>query len=104
MTVALHFRPKEGWHGYWSNPGDAGLGMRLDWRLPEGWTAGEPQYPVPTRLVLAGLMNHVFKGDYAVLVPITVPENADVATGCRSLLRRNGLPAPTRSACPKAPS
>lgn len=79
LTVALHFRPKEGWHGYWSNPGDAGLGMRLDWRLPAGWTAGEPQYPVPTRLVLAGLMNHVFKGDYAVLVPIMVPENANVA-------------------------
>lgn len=79
VTVALHFRPNEGWHGYWSNPGDAGLGMRLNWRLPPGWQAGEPQYPVPTKLVLAGLMNHVFKGEYAVLVPITVPEGADMA-------------------------
>ncbi|MFC3098724.1 protein-disulfide reductase DsbD family protein [Alteraurantiacibacter palmitatis] len=79
MTVALHFRPKEGWHGYWSNPGDAGLGMQLDWRLPPGWQAGEPQYPVPSKLVLAGLMNHVFKGEYAVLVPITVPADAQVA-------------------------
>ncbi|MFC3102163.1 protein-disulfide reductase DsbD family protein [Altererythrobacter lauratis] len=79
LTVALHFRPKEGWHGYWSNPGDAGLGMQLDWRLPQGWQAGEPQYPVPSKLVLAGLMNHVFKGEYAVLVPITVPANAAIA-------------------------
>ena len=76
LMVALHFRPAEGWHGYWSNPGDAGLGMRLDWQLPPGWQAGEPQYPVPQRLVLAGLMNHVFEGDYAVLVPITVPAGA----------------------------
>lgn len=78
LTVALHFRPAEGWHGYWSNPGDAGLGMRLDWHLPQGWQAGAPQYPVPKQLVLAGLMNHVFEGEYAVLVPVTVPQGATV--------------------------
>ncbi len=78
LTVALRFRPQEGWHGYWSNPGDAGLGMELDWTLPEGWEAGEPQYPVPEALELIGLINHVFKEPYAVLVPITVPESAAV--------------------------
>ena len=79
LTVALVFRPGEGWHGYWSNPGDAGLGMRLDWRLPPGWQAGEPQYPVPSRLLIQGLMNHVYKHDYAVLVPISVPEGASLS-------------------------
>lgn len=79
LTVALVFRPKPCWHGYWSNPGDAGLGMRLEWRLPQGWQAGEPLYPVPQRLVIQGLMNHVYEGDYAVLVPISVPDSADVA-------------------------
>lgn len=73
LTLALHFRPEPGWHGYWSNPGDAGLGMRLEWNLPEGWRAGEPLYPVPRRLLIAGLMNHVYEGDYAVLVPVEVP-------------------------------
>ncbi|MEO5706498.1 MAG: protein-disulfide reductase DsbD domain-containing protein [Alteraurantiacibacter sp.] len=76
LAVALVFRPKPGWHGYWSNPGDAGLGMRLDWHLPEGWQAGEPLYPVPHQLVISGLMNHVYEGDYAVLVPLTVPQGA----------------------------
>lgn len=76
MQVAFVFRPDEGWHGYWSNPGDAGLGMVLDWHLPAGWEAGEPQYPVPQKLVLSGLMNHVYEGEYAVLVPITVPAGA----------------------------
>ena len=78
--VALHFMPSTPeWHGYWSNPGDAGLGMELDWDLPEGWEAGEPLYPLPKRLVIGGLMNHVYEGDYAVLVPIGVPESAAVA-------------------------
>lgn len=70
-TLALAFTPKDGeWHGYWSNPGDAGQGMRLDLDLPPGWSAGEPLYPVPTTLEIAGLMNHVYKGPYAVLVPL----------------------------------
>lgn len=73
LTLAIHFEPvSEEWHGYWSNPGDAGLGMALDWELPEGWQAGEPLYPVPQKLSISGLMNHVYKGAYAVLVPISV--------------------------------
>jgi len=76
MTLALHFTPEPGWHGYWSNPGDAGYGMALDWRLPAGWSAGAPQYPVPQRLTIAGLMNHVYEADYAVLVPLSVPPRA----------------------------
>jgi DsbC/DsbD-like thiol-disulfide interchange protein/cytochrome c biogenesis protein CcdA len=78
LTLALRFTPQPGWHGYWANPGDAGYGMRLAWNLPEGWTAGEPLYPVPQRLLIAGLMNHVYEGDYAVLVPIEVPASAAV--------------------------
>jgi DsbC/DsbD-like thiol-disulfide interchange protein/cytochrome c biogenesis protein CcdA len=78
LTLAFHFTPEPGWHGYWLNPGDAGYGMELEWRLPEGWEAGEPRYPVPEKLVIAGLMNHVYEGDYAVLVPITVPAQAAV--------------------------
>ncbi len=78
--LALHFTPRsDEWHGYWSNPGDAGLGMELDWTLPPGWSAGEPLYPVPHKLVLGGLMNHVYEGRYTVLVPIGVPRGADVA-------------------------
>ncbi|MGN3974102.1 protein-disulfide reductase DsbD family protein [Tsuneonella sp. SYSU-LHT278] len=72
LTLAIRFDPEPGWHGYWKNPGDAGYGMELDWDLPAGWTAGEPQYPVPTKLVIGGLMNHVYKGPYAVLVDVAV--------------------------------
>ena len=53
--------------------------MRLEWRLPDGWEAGEPQYPVPQELELLGLINHVYKEPYAVLVPIEVPQSAAVA-------------------------
>ena len=74
--LALDFLPIEGWHGYWSNPGDAGQGMCLDWDLPDGWQAGEPLYPVPQTYVTQGLMNHIFEGEHAVLLPLQVPEGA----------------------------
>ncbi|MDT8281046.1 MAG: protein-disulfide reductase DsbD family protein, partial [Erythrobacter sp.] len=77
--LALRFTPSaHEWHGYWSNPGDAGQGMKLWLNLPEGWRVGEARYPVPQRLTISGLMNHIYEGTYAVLVPVIVPPGADV--------------------------
>lgn len=80
VTLAFRFRPKPGWHGYWENPGDAGAGLQLDWTLPPGVTVGKPRFPVPERLVIAGLMNYVYEGEHAVLVPITVAADAVAGT------------------------
>jgi len=82
--LALRFTPSaREWHGYWSNPGDAGQGMKLWLDLPDGWQVGEALYPVPQRLTISGLMNHIYEGPYTVLVPITVPAGAKVTTGLR---------------------
>jgi len=76
VMLAVLMQPDKGWHGYWSNPGDAGLGLTLDWQLPAGARAGDLQVPVPQTLLLSGLMNHVYEHEYAVLVPLTVPADA----------------------------
>lgn len=69
--IALRFMPSAPeWHGYWSNPGDAGQGMRLSLNLPPDWEVGEARYPVPKRLLVSGLMNHIYEGPYTVLVPV----------------------------------
>ncbi len=75
-SVAILMRPAPGWHGYWLNPGDAGLGMTLNWRVPEGAMPGPPHYPVPRTLTIAGLMNHVYESDYAILSSLTLPPGA----------------------------
>ena len=77
VELAIHMRPAPGWHGYWLNPGDAGLPMDVQWQLPKGFSAGPLRYPVPTRLTVAGLMNYVFEQDYAVLVRLKVPAGAN---------------------------
>ena len=75
-SVALVMRPAPGWHGYWSNPGDAGFAMQVTWRVPAGATVGTLLYPVPQVLLIGGLMNHVYASDYAVLAPLTLPSAA----------------------------
>lgn len=74
VTLAFVMNPKPTWHGYWENPGDAGIGMSFDWKLPDGITAGRAQYPVPDTLLISGIMNYIYKGDYAVLVNLVVSE------------------------------
>ena len=76
VELAIHMRPSPGWHGYWLNPGDAGLPMDVQWHLPAGFAAGPLRYPVPTRLIVADLTNYVFERDYAVLMRLKVPADA----------------------------
>ncbi|SCW39171.1 Thiol:disulfide interchange protein [Sphingobium faniae] len=83
--IAFAMMPEAGWHGYWENPGDAGLGMTVKWTLPRGVSIGALRYPVPETLMIAGLMNHVYEGPYAILAPLTVAP--DVPAGARLPIR-----------------
>jgi DsbC/DsbD-like thiol-disulfide interchange protein/cytochrome c biogenesis protein CcdA len=74
LAIVMHTR--DGWHGYWQNPGDAGLPMRAEWSLPDGAGLGPLRYPVPSRLLIAGLMNYVYERDHAILVRLNVPRDA----------------------------
>ena len=85
VTLALTMRPAPGWHGYWKNPGDSGMETQIAWELPAGLTAGEIQYPVPDRLIVSGLMNYVYEGDYAQLIDVRVPTG--LAPGTRLPIR-----------------
>src|SRR3954470_22651147 len=73
VTLAIVMRPQPGWHGYWENPGDAGIPNRIAWTLPAAAIAGPMRYPVPQRLLVAGLMNYVYQGEYAALVDLKLP-------------------------------
>jgi len=76
VDVAIHMRTNPGWHGYWLNPGDAGLPMDVKWQIPPGYSFGPLRYPVPSRLTIAGIMNYVYEHDYAVLTRLKVPAGA----------------------------
>ena len=47
IRLGVYFEIKPGWHIYWHNPGGAGLATEIQWRLPEGFHAGDLQWPLP---------------------------------------------------------
>ena len=81
VTLAIETRPQPGWHGYWRNPGDAGLPSQFAWTLPKGVSiARDVEWPVPTTLLIAGLMNYVYEAPYAPLVTVNVASGLAVGT------------------------
>ncbi|KQX18364.1 MULTISPECIES: protein-disulfide reductase DsbD family protein [unclassified Sphingomonas] len=83
VTLALSMAPEKDWHGYWQNPGDAGAPADIAWTLPRGADVGPPRYPVPQRLIVAGLMNYVYERPYALLMTLTVPKGLPSGTPLR---------------------
>jgi thiol:disulfide interchange protein len=75
VTLAFAMKPEKNWHGYWRNPGDAGIETLVKWDAPKGLTFGPLQYPVPQTLLIVGLMNYVYETDYVHLVTLDVPKN-----------------------------
>jgi DsbC/DsbD-like thiol-disulfide interchange protein/cytochrome c biogenesis protein CcdA/thiol-disulfide isomerase/thioredoxin len=80
VTLAITMRPDAGWHGYWSNPGDAGEGLSLEWKLPDGTSVGPPRFPVPETLIISGFMNYVYENPHAVLVDLKLPDGLAAGT------------------------
>src|SRR6476660_4787986 len=54
FDVGVLLKIKPGWHVYWKNPGDSGIATSVDFKLPEGFSAGEAQFPVPQRIEAPG--------------------------------------------------
>lgn len=73
IWLALEMRLAPQWHTYWQNPGDTGMPTALKWTLPEGFAAGDVQWPAPHRLEIAGLMNFVYEDTVYFPVLLTPP-------------------------------
>lgn len=74
FEVAVRFRIEPQWHLYWINPGDSGLPPRVQWKLPEGFTASELQFPIPKSFDAAGIKNIGYSNELVLLATITPPQ------------------------------
>ena len=77
--VGLKLRMEPQWHTYWKNPGDSGLPTKIQWVLPEGWKAGEIQWPYPHPLPVGPLMNYGYEDEVVLLAELTPPASASGA-------------------------
>lgn len=77
VQLALRLKPDKGWHTYWKNPGDTGLPTKLIWDLPQGFRAGEIEWPVPERIDFQGAINFGYHGETWLPVTLLVPPSID---------------------------
>ncbi len=65
----------DGWHTYWENPGEGGMPVSIEAELPEGWSIGEIQHPVPKRFMTGELPGFGYEGEILFPLILTPPEN-----------------------------
>ncbi len=116
MWAAIDYTSAPGWHTYWINPGDTGLAPKVTWDLPDGFSAGDLQFPAPKLLPTLGLMSYGYEGrtillvklhngghfaagqplplkahvDFLVCADVCVPESLDVATNVAAGVSKEG--------------
>lgn len=73
FTVGIRLVMRPHWHIYWRNPGDSGLAPEIAWTLPKGFSAGPIQWPVPSRIPVAHLMNFGYEGEAVLLAEMMPP-------------------------------
>lgn len=73
QRVALRLQVEPGWHVYWKNPGESGVGTSAKWTLPAGFAIDSLRYPTPARLDVAGVVTHVLEGDVVFETTLTPP-------------------------------
>lgn len=72
FTVGLRLRMSPGWHTYWANPGESGLATTIQWTLPEGFRAGEIQWPLPEKRIESGdVLTYGYDGETLLMISIS---------------------------------
>lgn len=75
FSIALHMTMAPGWHSYYINPGESGQATSIVWHLPAGFKAGPILWPVPERIVVAGVAGFVYQKETWLVTIITPPAN-----------------------------
>lgn len=79
--IGLFFDLEKEWHIYWVNPGRSGAALRVHWRLPRGFKAGEIHWPVPSRVGAGEVTDYGYEG--RVLLPLELQVPANYSPGTR---------------------
>ena len=79
FKLAVHFKMVDGWHVYWLNPGDSGTEPQITWKLPDGFTVGAPEWPVPQRFDKPPFATFGHENELLLAHRVSVPDT--VATG-----------------------
>ncbi|MBI3986687.1 MAG: hypothetical protein HY343_07200 [Lentisphaerae bacterium] len=80
FRVGILITLRDGWHTYWLNPGDSGFAPKMDWRLPDGFTAGPVLYPAPRRFDEPPLTTFGYDRDVLFVREVRPPDTLAAGT------------------------
>ena len=96
--IAIRMNAMPGWHGYWLNPGDVGMPLKVEWAAPAGVRFGDLAYPAPSLLRTSGLLSYVLPGDHYLTTYMTLPKRMARGTAIPIVAQLSWL-ACSESAC-----
>ena len=81
FLVGVRLKMQPHWHTYWKYPGDAGIPTDIKWELPEGWRAGNIQWPIPLKLQEPGdIQIYGYHAEVLLIQQITPAKNVTSST------------------------
>ena len=63
-----------GYHTYWKNPGTVGMSTRVEWDLPDGFAAGDIQWPIPSVTNMSGYRVWGYERKALLVVNLNAPK------------------------------
>jgi len=75
--VAIGITPKDGWHTYWANPGDAGLATTVEWNLPKGLSLVDTIWQTPEIIETEEIISYGFHHTHYIFYKLAIPDKLD---------------------------
>lgn len=75
IWLGVEINPNDGWHTYWTNPGDAGLATSVDFELPEGFNILDTIWQAPEIIGSDSIVSYGFHKKHYIFYLLQTPEN-----------------------------
>lgn len=75
LTMAITVNMVDHWHIYWSNPGDSGIPVDLEWDTSQNIKVKDIKWPIPDKIKIDFLANYGYYDQVTLLQDITFPES-----------------------------
>jgi thiol:disulfide interchange protein len=69
--LAVHLKLNKGWHTYWKNPGDSGMGPQIKWSLPQGFRIDSVEWPIPKKMNFNSVVGFGYDEELILLARVT---------------------------------
>ena len=76
IRAGILYKLNPNWHIYWKNSGDSGLPTKIEFSLPEGFVAGELNWPLPRAFTREGdILDYGYENEVLLWSDIKIPSN-----------------------------